>query len=117
MPPPDLLARYEQVFPGCAERIVAMAEGQGGHRQGLERDALNSNISSEKRGQIFGFLVAMTAILCGTVLIALNKDAAGLTAIIAALGALVGTFIYGRYKQDQERARNRREANDVTQNA
>jgi uncharacterized membrane protein len=32
-----MLAHYEQVFPGCAERIVKMAENQAEHRQGLER--------------------------------------------------------------------------------
>jgi uncharacterized membrane protein len=106
-----MLAKYNEVFPGCAERIVAMAESQANHRQALERTALGGNIASERRGQTFGFIVAMTAIVGGVVLIALGKSATGMVAILGALGALVGTFIYGRYKQSKERDKNRQEAN------
>lgn len=36
LPPPEMLERYNQVLPNGAERIVAIAESQMRHRQGLE---------------------------------------------------------------------------------
>jgi len=38
-------------------------------------------------------------------LIAIDKDASGLTTIITAVAGLVTAFIYGRYQQGKERAR------------
>ena len=103
IPPPWILKGYEEVFPGCAERILAMAEKQSSHRQVLEKDRLSATNRTEHWGQIFAFVIALTSILGGIYLISIGKDASGLTAIIAALGALVGAFIYGKYTQAQER--------------
>ncbi len=40
LPPPQMLREYEDVFSGCADRIVAMAERQSAHRQAMEKVAL-----------------------------------------------------------------------------
>jgi uncharacterized membrane protein len=37
-----MLVQYNQAFPGCAERIVAMAERQAAHRQDIEKTAITS---------------------------------------------------------------------------
>jgi uncharacterized membrane protein len=37
LPHPEDLAKYEQVLPGAADRIIRMAEQQAAHRQNLER--------------------------------------------------------------------------------
>jgi uncharacterized membrane protein len=102
-----MLAHYEQVFPGCAERIVKMAENQAEHRQGLERHVIHSNASNERLGQIFAFILGLTAILGGVYLIANGQSGQGLTSIIAALGALAGVFVYGRHQQRREREQQR----------
>jgi membrane associated rhomboid family serine protease len=54
---------------------------------------------------LFAFVIALAAILWGVYLIAIGKDASGLTAIIAALVGLVGVFVYGKYIQVKERER------------
>ena len=38
LPPPEMLAQYEEILPGAAERILSMAERQAEHRQKMERD-------------------------------------------------------------------------------
>jgi len=62
---------YEKSCPGCAERILKMAEIQAGHRQDIERIIVSANIGQEKRGQIFGlascFLVLAAACVCAAV--------------------------------------------------
>ncbi|MCY4638570.1 MAG: DUF2335 domain-containing protein [Acidobacteria bacterium] len=107
LPPPGFLAKYNEAFSGCAERIVAMTEQQLTHRHALESRAIDGKLSAERRGQTLGFILALTAVIGGCVLIALGKDASGLTAIVTALAGLVAVFVYGRRKDAEERREKR----------
>ena len=42
LPHPQTLAEYDEVMPGLAERIVAMAEGDLAHRQDMQRKMFNA---------------------------------------------------------------------------
>ena len=79
-----------------------MAEQQSVHRQGIETKVIDSNICVQKRGPIYGFIVAMTAIVCGTILVLKGKDGYGLAAILGTLAALAGVFVIGKYEQRKE---------------
>lgn len=96
IPPPSILAAYDKIVPGSAERILAMAEKQALHRQGIETKLVDIETKLESRGQIFGFTLGFICVTGGIILIALGKNVGGLTTLIAALGSLVGTYIYGR---------------------
>ena len=96
-----MLAQYEGVFPGCAERIVKMAESQSEHRQHLEKTVIEGNVKAEKRSSIFAFFLGAIAILGGIILIGFGKDVQGLVAIITAIVSLVGVFFYGRWRQEK----------------
>ena len=58
IPSPQVASGYERAMPGSAERIFALAERQAVHRQRIEA-----------RGQMLGFVVAMTAVVGGLGLI------------------------------------------------
>ena len=79
-----------------------MAEQQAAHRQNLERAVILSNVTIQKWGLGSAFVLAMTAIGGGIWLSLNGMSGAGLTAIISALAALVGVFIYGKSGQKQE---------------
>ncbi len=79
-----------------------MAEKQSDHRRGLETKVVNSNAFVQKVGPFLGFVVAMTVVVGGMVLILRGKDGYGLAAIIAALASLAGVFVYGKAKQNKE---------------
>jgi len=102
LPPPEALEKYNQVLPGAAERILAMAESQQAHRQHLEKHVIESNVSAQTRGTWLGFFVAMTVIVGGIWLIHDGKNTAGLASVLTALGALVGVFVYSKYEQKKE---------------
>lgn len=102
LPPPEELAKYEQVLAGSADRIIRMAEQQATHRQSLERAAIGSNAQVQKWGLVCAFIVAMTAIVGGIWLSLKGMSGAGLTSIIGALAALVGVFVYGKSEQKKE---------------
>lgn len=61
IPPPAMLAAFDDLKPGLAERIIRMAELEGSHSRMVERRALNGAIVVELMGQVFG---AGLAILC-----------------------------------------------------
>lgn len=82
IPAPDVLAGYEQVLPGAAERILAMAERQQENRLAFESQQLRADIEhrdemsriqrrvhtgafvSDYIGQALGFIVAIACIGC-----------------------------------------------------
>jgi uncharacterized membrane protein len=102
LPPPEALEKYNHVLPGAADRIIAMAEVQSRHRQTIERTVIESNAFVQKVGPFLGFIVAMTAVVGGIILILKGKDGYGLAAIITPLAALAGVFIYGKTQQRRE---------------
>jgi len=103
LPPPEVLKQYNEAFPGCAERIVKMAEDQAHHRQSLERAVIESNVASQKSGMRYGFILCGLALIGGLALLALDKSAAGYTVLLADLTSFAGATIYLRWTQQQER--------------
>jgi len=105
-----MLAKYNEAFPDCAERIVAMAERQAAHRHQLETTHIQASHKSERLGQVFGFTLGLVTILSGVGLIAVGKDVQGLAAIVVAIGGLAGVFVYGRMAQTKEREKKREQS-------
>jgi uncharacterized membrane protein len=103
LPPPSLLAKYSEIIPGGAERIMVMAERQSEHREKLEARVVNGNVASQTRGSYFAFILALVAIVGGFYLILKGKDASGLVAIIGSLASLLGVFILSKREQKSER--------------
>ena len=102
LPPPEILAKYNEAVPNGAERIMAMAESQSKHRQELEKRVISANIRAQRFGSVLGFLVCMAAIGSGTFLIYAGKSTEGLVPIIGALGGLVAIFVLGKQRQKKE---------------
>lgn len=96
IPPPDILAHYNEIAPGAADRIIAMAESEVAHRQDCEKQALSSEISDVKRGQIFGFIIGLIAILSGAITALNGSEWAGAAIGSAGVIGLVSVFVYGR---------------------
>ena len=99
-----MLAKYEEVSPGLADRIVSLAENQSTHRQRIEAKVINSNVSSQTLGLILGALISLVTIVGGIYLILKGKDISGLAAVITTLASLAGVFIYAKRDQRLERA-------------
>ena len=96
LPPAVEFARYEEVSPGAGDRILSMAEAEQAHRHGLEKRQLKAADEDQrasraqvKRGQLFGLIVSVSAIIGGTV-IATISSVYGSTAG-AIMGGIVGS--------------------------
>ena len=103
LPPPDILKAYNGAFAGCAERVIAMAERQSAHRQELEKMVVQGNCDAQSRGTMVRFYSCPTCFGGGVYLLAQGKSIIGFSAIILAVGSLIGALIYGRSEQRKER--------------
>lgn len=115
IPPPKMLNEYNEVEPGLAARIVERAEREQLHRHEMDRQQV-ADIRAVTRytglsrllGQVFAFVIAMTAISIGGFLIYSGKDTEGLVSIIGTIVAIVAVFIGGKvadaiqHKSDDE---------------
>ncbi len=102
IPPPQIVAGWEQVLTGSADRILSLTENQSKHRQGLEDRVVDSNIKNEGRGQLLAFIFCIIVVLSGTFLIYSGKSAEGLVALCAAMVVPAGLFIYAKVQGKQE---------------
>lgn len=103
LPPPGLLARYNDVIPNGAERIMAMAERQSAHRESLEAKVVAGNVASQARGSHYAFIICLITIVGGFVLIGMGKSIYGISAVIASLATLAGVFVIAKTSQRKER--------------
>ncbi|MGA9049140.1 MAG: DUF2335 domain-containing protein [Dehalococcoidia bacterium] len=103
LPPPELLAKYNNAFPGGAERVFKLIESQSNHRIEIETIAIKSGASDSNKGLNYGLTVAIVGLLVTAFLGYVNQGTAA--AIVGAidLAALVSVFIYGKARQSVER--------------
>ena len=103
LPHPALLAAYDQVVPGAAERIIVMAEAQSRHRRDMESRGVASDIQNSRRGLFFGLVIGLVAI-GGGIVIAINGQAVAGTIFSGLyLVGIVGVVVYGSQQRRKER--------------
>jgi uncharacterized membrane protein len=101
LPDPDTLAGYKNIIDNGAERIMAMAEKEQNARLNERSTVSNRMLNQSGTGQLFGFIICMTAIVGGIFLSANGKETSGISAIITALVSLVAAFLYSKHKERQ----------------
>lgn len=115
IPPPSILADYERLKVGFAERIISMAERQSEHRQSLERSKAedDSFVSREnarhnksrdleaKIGQIFALIFSLFTVGGGLYVILQGHDWAGVSIVGSSLATIATALIYGRKKDNK----------------
>ena len=102
LPLPEHLSEYEGIAPGAAERIIKMAELQADHRRTMESKVVDSEVRLESRGQIFGFITVMTALVGGIGLMAFDKPMWGAAVSLSALASLAGVFVWSKRHKSRE---------------
>lgn len=103
LPPAVELQGYNQIVPGAAERIIALAEKQAAHRMELEKHAVAEQLRQSARGQIFALIIGVAGIT-GAVVVGITGNAwvAG-TIATASLGTLAVSFITGKRQEQHSR--------------
>ena len=102
IPHPRLVAGWEQVLPGSADRILKMAEQQQSHRIEMEKQAVGSQLKSNNRGQLFGFILSTLVLIAGIVLLVLGMPWFGIALIGFIVAILAILFISGKIHMDAD---------------
>lgn len=105
IPPPAILAEYDQLIAGGADRILKMAENQAEHRQSLEKSVIKSDNIRAYLGQNFAFIICMTGLCWAGYLILQGHGVEGCTIFGANLVSMASLFIYGKKIKAKELAR------------
>ena len=102
LPHPDILAKYESVVPGAAERIIKRFEIQSDHRQNLENMVVKADILKSNLGLLFGFIITMTAIIGGLYTAFKGHPFFGSSVTFVGLAFLVGAFVSNKYSPNNQ---------------
>lgn len=104
LPNPAVLAGYEAVQNGFAERIVAMAEREQEHRHSMDRLDVSQSYRLASRGQLFA-LVALAIMAALAITLAVVGEPVWATVAGGVdVAAVVGVFITGQRRTDEQPA-------------
>jgi uncharacterized membrane protein len=103
LPPPEALARYNDILPNGAERIVAMVERQAAHRIEIESHVSRQQLKQSGRGQIYALIIGISGLGTSAYAAYLGLGAAAGTIATVALGTLAVTFILGKKSEISSR--------------
>lgn len=107
LPDPRTLEYYERVYPGAAREIIEMAKGEQADRH---RDTFR-NWLAHLLGQIFAFVLGMTGLCGGVLLLYVGKSLTGLGVFIASLGTLIGAAIWEKKQKSKPAVSNPPDSN------
>lgn len=105
LPEPDDFREYEDICPGAAKAILAMAVDQASHRRDLESRVVSANIARESRGQWLAASAFGIVAGAGFYTMAAGHLWAGGVVIFVDLASIVTVFITGRVTQSKELAK------------
>lgn len=109
LPDPATLARYNELAPGLAERIIVMAENQQEHRHGMEQYALRSERQRTMVGLAVGGVLSLAGMGVAAILALKGESGGAIATVIIELGVLAGVFVYGTESRRSERMKKLRE--------
>jgi len=88
LPPPDVLAQYEQLLPGTAERILVMAEKSVTGRIDDDAKSTDAEIEAAKRGLSFAMRLTSAMTLAALMFFVLGGTGIGRTAAWMTAGGI-----------------------------
>jgi len=102
LPDPEDLAKYNQIIPEGADRIMKMAEHQSAHRIEIEKTVISSQQVQSRRGQNFGLVIAIVGIGASVFLAMYSHDVVAGVLGGTTVVSLAIAFITGRRTQQRD---------------
>lgn len=101
LPSPDVLAGFEKVLSGSAERIIQMAEKEQAHRHQEESKISTASVITMVLGVIFALLVS-TAV-CFLIYYSIFQHESGVAVALAttSLVGVIGAFLWFKKAKHQ----------------
>lgn len=92
LPPPQLLAAYNETLENGAERVMAMIESEQKHIQSQEKTMLNGQLRIITRGQRYALWIALIALIAAAYTSQFSVALASVM-VTASVGTLAVAFI------------------------
>lgn len=108
LPPPGVLAEFEKVLPGSAERIFVMAEKQLEHRMSLETTVIEGGSKRADRGVYAAVLIEGMFLATSCYLAHLGMTADALKVVGGSAVGLLGAFGFGTLSRRSERIKKKK---------
>ncbi|MFC4870418.1 DUF2335 domain-containing protein [Negadavirga shengliensis] len=96
LPTPETLNEYNLIITNGADRIMQMAELEQKHRHAIENRLTRRQLNQSFNGQIFGLIIALTALYVGFQLVMHDYETAGAVLLGSTIVSLVALFVIGR---------------------
>jgi uncharacterized membrane protein len=93
MPAPAVLAQYEQIQPGLAERITAMAETAVTGDIRTRDKVADAAIARARAGQFMAFSLTLVALCAAVLFFVFNKPVAGAVLVSVPVIMLIRSFL------------------------
>jgi uncharacterized membrane protein len=95
LPSPEDLKKYDAASPGLGRQIIEMVQEEQRHIHSMDQ----AQISLSRRGQLFGFIIAISFLLVAGVLVGLGHSVAGTIIGSVDLVGLTTVFVVGQRSQ------------------
>jgi uncharacterized membrane protein len=105
LPPPETLARYNEIIPDGADRLLKLVEHQQEHRIRIESIVVSSQQRQSQTGQVLAFIIAVVGLLVCAYMAAHGAEAVAGVLATTLIGSLVYAFINGRQAQRKDLAK------------
>jgi uncharacterized membrane protein len=102
LPHPSLLDRYDEISPGAAERIIAMAEKEQAHRHSWEQRALSAESWYGMVGLLAGWTTAIALAGGAALAAAFGEPAVGVALAAASATGMVWKLVQGRSDRSEQ---------------
>jgi len=103
IPPPAVMAQYNQIMPNGADRILRMVEDQHAHRISLESLVVRGDQARSFQGLLCSTIVSLAALGVSLAAILSGQGVIGLAIVLAEVGVLAGIFLRTDSNRRQER--------------
>jgi len=100
LPPPEILARFEELYPGSAKLIIDDFLNESVQRREAERKALPSVLFRQTLGAISASLLGFVGLGGGIWLSHEGRPLGGLSSVLGTLGTLLAIFLYQNKKSE-----------------
>lgn len=104
LPPPSILREYNDVIPGTGEVLIDSFLTQGNHRRSMEKYQIEAIVNEGRRGQIFGFSIALIVLAMAFASVLLGHTVFAITLASTTIIALVSVFVIGKWDSKNEKS-------------
>jgi uncharacterized membrane protein len=100
LPPPEVLARFDAIYPGSAKLIIDDFLHESAQRREAERTALPSVLFRQTLGAVTASFLGILGLGGGIWLSHEGRSLGGLSSVLGTLGTLLAIFLYQNKKSE-----------------